>query len=93
MAEPGLRPPLENLLRVLQREVVLEVVHAAARALAQHLAVVLVQLEGVAEVEECLGLAALLDIVPSLLLQSASASGLSERIYEYLVSLIWRYCK
>ena len=54
MAEPGVRPPLENLLRVLQREVVLEVVHAAARALAQHLAVVLVQLEGVAEVEECL---------------------------------------
>ena len=30
---------------------------------------------------------------PGLQLQSASASGLSERIYEYLVSLIWRYCK
>ena len=58
VAEPGLRPPLEDLLRVLQREVVLEVVHAAARALAQHLAVVLVQLEGVAEVEECLGVSA-----------------------------------
>ena len=64
----------------------------------------LIQLEGVAEVEECLGVAALLDIVPGrrteaayvlalphpgLQLESASALGLSERIYEYLVSLIY----